>query len=230
MGDTEATGEIARMAREVQESVDQFANLDGLLRSTLPRLIDPSQDAEFNAAVSEVTGQLDEMALHQLSMLLNELWLYWNTAEPASPGALTRPPSASVESLTSHDRSVLPHLVEEVVNLASFVSGAAAGGVIGRRADEAVQRMLNGARKRWRDRARSQGPNTPLNKEEAKEVADAVIAVHGDDANDDANDLLSAEFRDDGTWLLRLRTGGKTVTVAVPPGDPGRARVVIRVS
>lgn len=48
MGEAHATGNIARMAGELRESIGQFAGLD---EATLPRLADPGRDTEFNAAV-----------------------------------------------------------------------------------------------------------------------------------------------------------------------------------
>ena len=51
--------------------------------------------------------QLDETAVHRLSMLLSELWLYWNTAEPAAPAVAVRRP-APEEPLTEDDRGALP--------------------------------------------------------------------------------------------------------------------------
>jgi hypothetical protein len=228
VSEAHATGEIARMAREVQESIGQFAHLDELLRSTLPRLADPSREAEFNAAVKELTGRLDETAVHRLSMLLSELWLHWNTVEPTLPATSDIPaqPPPPEEPLTPHDRSALPTVMEVVVNLAAYVGTAAIGGVIGNRADAHVQRMVEGARERWR--ARRGAPDTSLTQAEAIEVVQAAAAVHGYDP--DGAELLSVERRDDGTWLVRLGVDGETLTAIVPPGDPGRARVVIRVS
>lgn len=225
MSEADGTAEIARMAREVQESIGQFAGLEQLLRSSLPRLAEPGRDAEFNAAVKALVEQLDESAVHRLSMLLSELWLYWNTAEPTAPAVAVRPP-ATEEPLTADDRSALPDVMEVVVNLAAYAGSAALGGVIGNRADSILQRMLGGARERWRNRRAA--PDTPLTEDEAIEVVHAAAAVHGYDTDD--AELLNAESRDDGTWLIRMRIDGETLTTVVPPGDPGRARVIIRVT
>ena len=223
MSDAEGTAEIARMAREVQESIGQFAGLEELLRESLPRLADPSREAEFNAAVKALVEQLDETAVHRLSMLLSELWLYWNTVEHKPPAVRRR---TADDELTEDDRGALPDVLEVVVNLAAYGGGAALAGVIGNRADAVLQRMLSGARERWRNRRGS--ANTPLTEDEAIEVVHAAAAVHGYDTDD--AELLNAESRDDGTWLIRMRIDGETLTTVVPPGDPGRARVVIRVS
>lgn len=228
MSKAHAVEEIARMAREMQEEIGQFTHLAELLRSTLPRLADPNRDAEFNVAVKELIERLDETTVHRLSMLLSELWLYWNTTEPASrrPSAVpVRPPSPE-DTLSANDRSVLPAVMESVVNLAAYVGTAAVGGVIGNRADAHVQRMVEGARERWR--ARRASPDTPLVEDEAIEVVYAAAAVHGDEI--DGAELLSAELGEDGSWLIRLRMDRMTLTAVVPPGDPGRARVVIRLS
>ena len=225
MSDADATAAIARMARELQESAGQFANLRELLGSTLPHLADPSRDAEFNTAVKALVEQLDESAVHQLSMLVSELWLYWNTSAPPAPTVAVRP-LATEEPLTAEDRSALPAVAEVVVNLAAYAGSAAIGGVIGNRADAILERMLRGARERWRNRRRS--PDTPLTEDEAIEVVHAAAAVHGYDIDD--AELLNAETRDNGSWLIRMRIDGETLTTVVPPGDPGKARVVIRVT
>jgi hypothetical protein len=217
--------EIARMARELQESAGQFADLHELLGSTLPRLTDPSRDVEFNAAVKALVEQLDESAVHQLSMLVSELWLYWNTSAPPAPTVAVRP-LTTAEPLTPGDRSALPAVVEVVVNLAAYAGSAAIGGVIGNRADAILQRMLGGARERWRNRRAA--PDTPLTEDEAIEVVHAAAAVHGYDIDD--AELLHAATRNDGSWLIRMRVDGETLTTVVPPGDPGKARVIIRVS
>ncbi|WP_131742721.1 hypothetical protein [Actinomadura roseirufa] len=225
MSKADAREEIARMAREARESIGQFASLDELLRSTLPRLADPGRDAEFDAAVEELTGRLDETAVHRLAMLLSELWLYWNTAEPIRPDVPARPFPVE-ETSASQDRGALPDVTELVVNLASYVGSAALGGVIGNRADIQVRRVLDVVRARWQSRRGA--PDTPLTREEAIEVVDAAAAVHGYDTG--GAELLETELRDDGAWLVRLGVDGETLTAVVPPGDPGRARVVIRVS
>ena len=116
--------------------------------------------------------------------------------------------------------------MEVVVNLAAYGGGAALAGVIGNRADAVLQRMLGGARERWRNRRGA--ADTPLTEDEAIEVVHAAAAVHGYDTGD--AEPLNAELRDDGTWLIRMRVDGETLTTVVPPGDPGRARVIIRVT
>ncbi|GAA2160873.1 hypothetical protein [Actinomadura napierensis] len=237
MSEAHATGEIARLARDVQESIEQFAHLDELLRSTLPRLADPSRDAEFNAAVKDLAGGLDEAAVHRLAMLLGELWLYWDTAEPAAPHPpaddAPRPPADDAprrpfpeEPPVALERSALPSVMESVVNFAAYAGGAAVAGVVGNRADALVRRVLDGGRERWR--ARSDAPDIPLTRDDAVEVVHAAAAVHGYETGD--AEPLSAELRADGSWLVRLLVDGETLAAVVPPGDPGRARVVIRVS
>lgn len=224
MSEVDSAAAIARMAAELQESVGQLAGVPSLLEQMLPALCEPGRP-EFDAAVKALVEQVDESAVHQLSMLLSELWLYWNTAQPTVAAVDVRPGRVG-EPLRPGDRSTLPAVVEVVVNIAAYAGGAALAGVIGNRADALLKRMLDGARERWRKRRAA--VDTPLTEDEAIEVVHAAAAIHGFDTED--AELLSAQQRTDGSWLIRMGIDDKILLTVVPPGDPGQARVVIRVS
>ncbi|CAL9614646.1 hypothetical protein SUDANB176_05701 [Streptomyces sp. enrichment culture] len=227
-------GEIVRIAGELQEFVGQFSRYDEVLRDALPRLT-RGDGTEFQRAVRQLTDQLDESVVHQLSMLLSELWLYRNATSASVPRLpRTRGPDGALpapeEAPAGADRSSLPAVVDTVVNLAGYAGAAAIGGVIGNRADAAVRALVASARERWS--RRHAAPDAPLSEEEAVEVAKAAAAAHG--FAEDALRFDGAELREDsGSWVVRLGSGGEhgeTLTAVVPPGDPQRARVLIRVS
>jgi hypothetical protein len=211
------------MARELQGSVGQFEDVKELLEQVLPRLGEPDHADNFHQAAERLTDRLDEMAVHQLSMLLSELWLYRNS--PAPRRSSVDGTSAQAGSVTDTERGTLPAVMEIAVNLAGYLGAAAIGGVIGNRTDAQVQRLVHEVHQRWR--ARRPGPHDPLARDEAVEVAAAAATTQ----DFDDLELVSAHLRSDtGSWEVRLRSGDDTLTVGVPPGDPSRARIVIRVS
>ncbi|GAA3972074.1 hypothetical protein GCM10023085_62900 [Actinomadura viridis] len=219
----DARGEIARMAQDLEAVVEQFGDLKGLLERTLPVLGEPDSGQAFHDAAEVLTDELDEMAVHQLSMLLSELWLYRNGAAPRAP--LPVDGRAAGGALTGDERSMLPAILEVAVNLAGYLGSAAIGGVVGNRTDARVRRIVQGVHERWR--ARRGGPHDPLTRDEAVEVAVAAVAAEG---YEDCEVLGAVPRADSGSWVVRMSAGAETLTVAVPPGDPSRARVVIRIS
>lgn len=229
----DARGEIARMAQDLSAVAEQFGDLKALLDRTLPALGKPEFVRGFHDAAEALADGLDEMAVHQLSMLLSELWLYRDGAAPRASlppdertaGERTAGGRTAGVAITGDERSMLPAITEAAVNLAGYLGSAAIGGVIGNRADAQVVRIVQGVHERWR--ARRPGPRDPLTRDEAVEVARAAVTAEG---YENCELLGAVAWADSGSWVVRMSAGAETLTVAVPPGDPSRARVVIRIS
>lgn len=118
-----------------------------------------------------------------------------------------------------------------VVDVAAYLGAAALGGIVGNRADAgtvaAVRRMFQAVRDRWRER--STDPAAPLTREEAIEAATA--AVLSQSLPVPASTDLRATRRPDGSWEITFYedSANPVMVVTVPPGDLGRATIVVRV-
>jgi hypothetical protein len=216
--------ELQGRARDVLASVERLDGLAEALRRWLPRLANPRDEADFQEAVEGLAGSLDEAAVHRLGMLAAELWLYRDAAArqpvPQPPPVVQPvPPSVPLEP----SPAAPAELLDMVVDIASYLAAAAAGGVIGNRTDAVVRRLIGKVRVRLRKRTDDR--QAPLDAEEAADVARAAALVQGYSL--DRITELGAEPLADGSWLVRLSAGRETLRVTVPPGDPARARILI---
>jgi hypothetical protein len=239
----EQRAELVSTARELSETVDTFDGLAGLLRRVLPQLTEASGEAEFQDGVRILTEQLDDMAIHQLGMLVNAAWLYRDAADhphgASHPGLAVAEPGRGTESephlrprrrtpsladaVQSGSRSPWgAELVDHIFNVGTYLAAAAAGGIVGNRADSGVLRALKAVRDRWR--ARKAADDAPLLPDEAIALAKAAAEASGHAA--EGLVPLGATPRDDGSWSVRLRTGRDTLRVVLPPGDPGEALIL----
>ena len=122
-------------------------------------------------------------------------------------------------------------MVPYMVEVATYLGAAALGGIIGNRADAGtvatVQRMFKAIRDRRQER--NTDDNAPLTREEAIEAATA--AVLSQSLPVPASTDLRATRRPDGSWEITFYEdfANPVMVVTVPPGDLGRATIVVRV-
>jgi len=222
--------EFRERARELYDVVGRLDGITDVLRRALPRVIGPRSDHEFRAAVQDLVDNLDETAVHQLNMVVSELWFYRDQAFSVVPETLSArrdaaPPSQSPptleEAVAAGDRTSWLSL-NTVVDIASYLATAAAGGVIGNRTDKGVVNLIQSACARWR--ARRSPTDNSLTSDAAVELATAAARIRG--FTMEQVSIVSAERQADDSWVVRVRTPQGTLRVKVPAGDPAEAIVV----
>lgn len=122
-----------------------------------------------------------------------------------------------------------------LIEVASYVGAAAAGGVIGNRVDAltvAVAReIFRTVCKRWYDRTAStresdDSEQTPLTQSEATDAAKAAASILGYDVR--ALVHQTALPHADGGWVVVLRApDGYSLRARVPAGNPAKATILL---
>jgi hypothetical protein len=120
-----------------------------------------------------------------------------------------------------------------LVDLARFLAEATAAGVAGNLVYDGIKTTILRVRDRWaarQQRQEQQDRDRRLAMEEAAELARAAAAIHLE-VEEGRFVALSSAVGDDGWWIVDLadRAGraDEIYRVALPPGQPDQARIII---
>ncbi len=140
--------------------------------------------------------------------------------------------SKPVEDEDFDDLDVPPWLdIRKLVEVSQYLAAAGLAGVVGNRADTAVQRMFRSVVDRWRDRGDEE--SAELKVEEAAAAARAAVSVAWNRPVEQFT-VISAERSPDGSWHVCVlpppelsADGPSRAKVSIPPGDPENASIEV---